>query len=363
MVGLLSLEDLGWSAFFAKQLEKEDVSRGKQAARVVAIHKGACEVSNGVEVRPAKMTGRLRHQARSRSDYPTVGDWVLVKDFDKGEFGRVDRVLERQSVLRRKSAGRSSREQLIASNLDRAFIVQGVGAGFSLKRIERYLVMVHESGIEPVIVLTKRDLLDADACEEVEQEVKCHLPGVPVYLMSNETGEGLAAVTELFEAGMTCCVIGVSGAGKSTLLNRILGEERLFTLPVRESDGKGVHTTTWRELITLENGAHVVDTPGMRELGNMEAESGIGETFEDVQALAAGCRFGDCAHVQTEGGAVVAAVETGVLARERYDHYVRLMSEAARFSAGMVEKREQDRRLARFRRTLQEGRSKPEELE
>jgi ribosome biogenesis GTPase len=363
MVGLLSLEDLGWSSFFADQLEKVDRPSGQQVVRVVAIHKGACDVSNGVEIRPAKMTGRLRHQARSRSDYPTVGDWVLVKDFDKGEFGRVDRVLERRSVLRRKSAGRSSREQLIASNLDRAFIVQGMGSGFSLKRIERYLVMVNESGIEPVIVLTKRDLLTSDACEEVEQEVRQHLPSVQVHLISNETGEGLPVVKALFEPGITCCVVGISGAGKSTLLNRVLGEERLFTLPVRESDGKGVHTTTWRELITLENGGHVIDTPGMRELGNMEAESGIGETFDDIQVLAADCRFGDCAHVYTEGCAVMAAVEAGTLPQERYDHYVRLMSEAARFSEGVVEKREQDRRLARFRRTLQEGRSKPEESE
>jgi ribosome biogenesis GTPase len=360
VVGLLSLVDLGWDEQYAAQVVT-DRDQKLQPARVVAIHKGACDVSNGETVRPAKMTGRLRHRAQSRADYPTVGDWVLVKDFLVGEFGRVERVLERRSVLRRKSAGRTSREQLIAANLDRAFIVQGVGAGFSLKRIERYLVMVNESGIEPVIILTKQDLLEVDACLEVEALVKNHLPGVKVLLMSNETGEGLAETADLFEARLTCCVIGVSGAGKSTLLNRVLGEDRLFTLPVRESDGKGVHTTTWRELITLENGGHVIDTPGMRELGNMEAESGISETFEDIQAWASGCRFGDCAHVQTEGCAVIAAVEAGELPQERYDHYVRLMSEAARFSAGTIEKREQDRRLARFRRTLQEGRAKPED--
>ena len=362
MVGLLSLTDLGWSEQYASQVV-EDRDLKLQPARVVAIHKGACDVSNGGQVRPAKMTGRLRHRAKSRSDYPTVGDWVLVKDFSIGEFGRVERVLQRGSVLCRKSAGRTSHEQLIAANLDRVFIVQGVGAGFSLKRIERYLVMVNESGIEPIIILTKRDLLDPDACIEVEELVKNHLPGVRVLLMSNETGEGLSATLELFEPKLTCCVIGVSGAGKSTLINRVLGEDRLFTLPVRESDGKGVHSTTWRELITLENGSHVIDTPGMRELGNMEAESGIGETFEDIQALALECQFRDCVHVQTEGCAVIKSVETGVLPQERYDHYVRLMSEMALFSAGMIEKREQDRRLARFRRTLLEGFAKPEDEE
>jgi ribosome biogenesis GTPase len=360
VVGLLSLLDLGWNEHYAVQLVT-DRDQKLQPARVVAIHKGACDVSNGELIRPAKMTGRLRHRAQSRADYPTVGDWVLVKDFLVGEFGRIERVLERRSVLSRKSAGRTSREQLIAANLDRIFIVQGVGAGFSLKRIERYLVMVNESGIEPVIILTKRDLLEAEACSKVEALVRSHLPGVNVFLMSNQTGEGLAEVVELFETRLTCCVIGVSGAGKSTLLNRVLGEDRLCTLPVRESDGKGVHTTTWRELITLENGGHVIDTPGMRELGNMEAEIGIGETFEDIQALASGCRFGDCGHVQTKGCAVIAAVEAGELSHERYDHYVRLMSEAARFSEGMIAKREQDRRLARFRRTLREGCVKPED--
>ena len=199
MVGLLSLTDLGWSEQYAVQVV-EDRDLKLQPARVVAVHKGACDVSNGERVRPAKMTGRLRHRAKSRSDYPTVGDWVLVKNFSIGEFGRVERVLERDSVLRRKSAGRTSHEQLIAANLDRVFIVQSMDAGFSLKRIERYLVMVNESGIEPIIILTKRDLLEADACIEVEELVKNHLPGVRVLLMSNETGEGLGAALELFRA-------------------------------------------------------------------------------------------------------------------------------------------------------------------
>ncbi len=348
----MTLEEFGYSAWFDEQIDPETESKLK-VARVTAIHKGECEVSDGEETRSAKMTGRMRHRAKSKLDYPTVGDWVLVKNFDDENFGRIQRVLARQSELKRKTAGRTTRYQLIAANIDTAFIMQTVGPGYNLQRLERYLVMVNESGIEPVVLLSKSDLLEPEELEQKIAEVQERMPGVRLYAFSNVDEEGLDEVMALFEPEKTYCVIGTSGVGKTSLLNKLLGEEDyLFTLPVRESDGKGVHSTTWRELITLDNGAHVVDTPGMRELGNMDVNEGIEETFDDISALAAQCRFNDCSHVNTLGCAVAAAVERGEISAARYSNYVRLMKEAAIHEQSALEKRDQDRKLGRFYRSM-----------
>lgn len=349
----MSLGKLGFNSWFADQIDPETES-DLSVARVIAVHKGECELSDGQAARSARMTGRLRHQARSKLDYPTVGDWVLVKGFDDEGHGRMVRVLDRQSELKRKAAGRASRSQLIAANIDTAFIMQTVGPGYNLPRLERYLVMVNESGIEPVVLLSKTDLIDPEEVAQKTAEVRERMPKVELHAFSNTDRQNLEAVMSLFQPGRTYCVLGTSGVGKTTLLNNLLGEEDyLFTLPVRESDGKGLHSTTWRELIVLENGALVVDTPGMRELGNMDVNEGIGETFDDIAALAAHCRFNDCAHVNTLGCAVEAAVASGELAQARYDNYIRLMKEAAFHEQSVLEKREQDRKLGRFYRSMQ----------
>jgi ribosome biogenesis GTPase len=258
--------------------------------------------------------------------------------------------------LKRKTAGRTYRYQLIAANIDTAFIMQTVGPGYNLQRLERYLVMVNESGIEPVVLLSKSDLLAPEQLDQKMAEVQARMPGVRLYAFSNVDNAGLDEVMELFAAGRTYCVIGTSGVGKTSLLNKLLGEEDyLFTLPVRESDGKGVHSTTWRELITLDHGALVVDTPGMRELGNMDVAEGIDETFDDITALAAQCRFNDCSHVTTPGCAVAAAVERGDLAAARFNNYVRLMKEAAFHEQAALQKRDQDKKLGRFYRSVQDN--------
>ncbi|WP_372806294.1 ribosome small subunit-dependent GTPase A [Pontiella sp.] len=353
----MTLEEFGYSEWFAAQIDPETES-GQTVARVTAIHKGECEVSDGEETHAAKMTGRMRHQATSKLDYPTVGDWVLVKDFEGEGFGRIVRVLDRQSELKRKSSGRTTRHQLIAANIDVAFIMQTLGPGYNLKRLERYLVMVNESGIEPVVLLSKSDLLKPEELAVKIAEVEERMPGIRVFTFSNVDRDGLDEVMALFEPKKTYCVIGTSGVGKTSLLNNLLGEEDyLFTLPVRDKDGKGLHSTTWRELITLDNGAHVVDTPGMRELGNLDVNEGIDETFDDILALSAQCKFNDCSHVLTKGCAVIAAVERGQIAEARYNNYVRLMKEAAFHEQSALEKRDHDKKLSRFyRSTLSQSR-------
>jgi len=354
----MTLEEFGFSPWFRDQLDPDSMD-DLTVARVTAVHKGECEVSDGEATHPAKTTGRLRHRAKSKLDYPTVGDWVLVKDFDHGDFGTIQAVLKRQSELKRKTAGRTTRYQLIAANIDTAFIMQTLGPDYNLKRLERYLVMVNESGIEPVVLLSKSDLLPPEQLAVKIAEVEERMPDVCLHAFSNVNKEGLEEVMALFEPGHTYCVIGTSGVGKTSLLNNLLGEEDyLFTLPVRDKDGKGLHSTTWRELITLDNGAHVVDTPGMRELGNMDVNEGIDETFDDIIALAARCKFNDCSHVGTLGCAVIEAVEKGELPEARYNNYVRLMKEAAFHEQSALEKRDQDRKLGRFYRSVQSNNRK-----
>jgi ribosome biogenesis GTPase len=349
----MTLEEFGFNSWFRDQVDP-DHPGDLTIARVTAVHKGACEVSDGEESRDAKTTGRLRHQAKSKLDYPTVGDWVLVKDFNHEDFGTIQTVLKRQSELKRKTAGRTVCYQLIAANIDTVFIMQSLDSGYNLQRLERYLVMANESGIEPVVLLSKRDLLSEKQLEQIISEVLERVPNVQVLAFSNTDRTGLEEAMALFHPGNTYCIVGSSGVGKTTILNNLLGEEDyLFTLPVREKDGKGVHSTTWRELITLENGAMVIDTPGMRELGNINVTEGINETFDEIFALSSECRFNDCSHIKTPGCAVIQAVEDGTIDRSRYNNFIRLMKEVAVQEQSAIDKRNKDKAASRFHQSIQ----------
>lgn len=325
----MTLEEFGFTPWFQKQIDPS-APKDWKVARITAVHKGWCDISDGEETRPAKTTGKLRREARSTNDYLTVGDWVCATNFTGGDFAMIHSVLERQNTLKRKTAGKEVSHQLIAANIDTAFVIHTLDKGFNLPKLERYLSIVNESGIEPVVLLSKKDLLPAKELKERLAEVEARLPNVPVFAFSNTTGSGLKKVQKLFQRGKTYCLLGASGVGKTSLINSLMGEEDLyFTLPVRESDGKGIHTTTWRELIALDNGALVIDTPGMRELGHLDTGSGIKDTFEEITALEGLCRFRDCAHIKTKGCAVEAAVAEGSVSKDRYTNFIRMRQETA----------------------------------
>jgi ribosome biogenesis GTPase / thiamine phosphate phosphatase len=323
----MTLEEFGFSEWFQEQASQED---GWTVARVTAIHKGWSDISDGETTRPAKSTGKLRHEARSNQNYLTVGDWVRCKDFDDAEFAMIHSVLDRKTELKRKTVGRETTYQLIAANIDTAFVVHTLDKGYNLRKLERYLSIVHDSGIKPIVLMTKKDLLSRADLRDRMAEVQERLPNVPVYALSNIDGSGIKKANKLLFKGKTYCLIGASGVGKTTIINSLLGkEDEYFTLPVREKDGKGIHSTTWRELIVLNNGSLIIDTPGMRELGHLDTAAGINETFEDIAALAVNCQFRDCAHTNTQGCAIAAAVEAGTISKPRYENFIRMRQESA----------------------------------
>ena len=325
----MTLEEFGFSSWFQDQIDSP-LKEGWTVARVTAIHKGWSDICDGETTRPAKSTGKLRREARGSKDYLTVGDWVLCKDFEAGDFAMIHSVLKRKTELKRKTVGRESSFQLIAANIDTAFVVHTLDKGYNLRKLERYLSIVHDSGIKPIVLMTKKDLLSRADLRDRMKEVQERLPNTPVYALSNTTGSGMNKAKKLLHAGDTYCLLGASGVGKTSFINSLLGkEDEYFTLPVREKDGKGIHSTTWRELIVLNNGALMIDTPGMRELGHLDSAGGIDETFEDIVALEGNCQFRDCAHVNTKGCAIEAAVEAGEIAKARYENFIRMRAESA----------------------------------
>ena len=302
---------LGWNAALAEQLEP-----GLVPGRVIAAHRAAYDVQTEDDLVRTRLPGRLLHENTDVA----VGDWVGLGD------GLIRTVLPRSSALVRNAAGRATQAQTLAANIDIAFVVSSLGPELEPRRIERYLVTIWESGATPEIVLTKADRLE-DPWPMVA-EVEAVALGVPVHVVSSITGQGLDALRARIEPGTTAVLVGSSGVGKSTLVNRFVGHEQMAVKEVREDDDEGRHTTSHRELILLPGGGIVIDTPGIRELQLWDAsESGMSETFSDVEELAAECKFNDCTHTSEPDCAVLAAVADGTLSNERLQSWFKLQRE------------------------------------
>ena len=314
---------------------------GLRLARVTAVDRGQCMVSNEVGEVPAKATGAFMGAMQSASDMPCVGDWVCVEYPESEYAATIHRVLPRKSFLRRKSAGKSRKFQMIAANIDVAFIVQSCEYDFNLRRIERYLLMANEGQVEPVLLLTKTDLVSADVLAQLMGSIRTAGIRTGIIALSNVTGSGLDQVRAMMRCGKTYCLVGSSGVGKSTLINRLTGQETVKTGTVSLS-GEGRHTTVRRHLIVLAQGALFIDTPGMREIGIAVAREEMEDNFEDISRLSPDCRFTNCGHSNEPGCAVLAAIADGTLQRERYRNYLKLKAESAlhdRSSAGKGKKR------------------------
>ncbi len=332
--------DAGFAAFFAPFAPS-----GLVPARVVREERGSLLVVTESGPRAAEVAGRLRHAAATRLEFPAVGDWVAVR-LPTGEGpATVAAVLPRRSRIVRRAAGPATRPQVLAANVDALLAVMGLDLDFNGRRLERYVALAREAGAAPVVVLTK-----ADACADVASrvaEAEAAAPGVPVAALSARAGTGLEALAPLLAPGRTLALLGMSGAGTSTLVNRLLGEDRQGVRAVRDSDGRGRHATTRRDLFLLPGGALLVDTPGMRELG-LWAGPGDG-AFPDVAALASACRYRDCSHGSEPGCAVREAAADGRLDPGRLASFEKLRREED-FLA-----RRQDEGLARAERQRWKG--------
>ena len=341
----MNLQDLGWDDGFAASLQPHD---NCIPARVAAQHRGEYDVLTERGEQRAHVAGRLRHDSSSGADLPAVGDWVALRD------ETIHAVLPRRSAFLRKVAFHATEAQVLAANVDTVFVVTGLDADFSPRRIERYLTLAWESGATPALILTKADLCPDPLALLLEAEQVAL--GVSAHVVSNVTGEGLDELTTYLAPAQTIALLGSSGVGKSSLANRLLGAELQATKELAE-DGTGRHTTTARQLFRIPGGAMLVDTPGLREVQLWDADDGIQEAFSDVDELAADCRFNDCAHMREPGCAVQAAIDEGRLPRERLQSYRALQRELRRLAAkqdGRLRSEERKKRVkqARSRRKV-----------
>lgn len=338
---VISLDDLGWNAHFADAFAAA-ASTGQVPGRVALEHNHVLRVLTEHGEQLAEVSGRVKHRASGRHELPAVGDWVVLR-LDEGGRCQITAVLPRQGRFARKAAGEWTEEQVVAANIDTAFLVSGLDGDFNPRRIERYLVLVRDSGARPVIILNKADL--ADDAQDLAASLEEMAPGVPVHVISAASGLGFEALTPYLERGRTVALLGSSGVGKSSIVNRLVGEALLPTRSVRESDSRGRHASVHRQMIQLPGGALIIDTPGMRELQLWGSDAAPADSFEEIASLAADCRFRDCRHRLEPGCAVKAAVDAGTLDAERYAHFIKLDEER-----DVLERRQEEKALLEQKR-------------
>jgi ribosome biogenesis GTPase len=343
----ISIKKLGFHNWFQDRIDPAKVGNG-HIARITTVHKESYIITNEKGDVPAEITGKLMFGADSPLDYPAVGDWVYAQFLDNDSFAVIHDIFPRKSLLKRKTSGKKVEFQLIATNIDTSFIIQSLDANYNLRRLERYMVMINESNIEPVVLLSKSDLLPLNDIEKRIADIHSLMPTLQIVPFSNKDKSGLDRVKDILLPGNTFCLLGSSGVGKTTLLNNLMGEALFETQPVREKDGKGKHITARRQLIRLKDGAMVIDTPGMRELGNIAVDAGIYSTFDEMAELSKQCRYKDCSHIQEQGCAILAALKDGTISQERYQNFVKLHKESAYYEMSYLEKRRKDKKFGKF---------------
>lgn len=345
------IEDLGWDDFFESkkiELKLDNFS----IARVIAEYKGSYKVRSENGEFLAKITGKQIFKSKSREDYPAVGDWVIITEFNN-EQAIIQSVLPRKTIIKRRfgdknKSGEKNDVQIIATNIDVAFIVESVGRDYNVNRFERYLAIIENTGIKPVVVINKIDLISPEELNYKSSEIKSRLNGIDIIQSSIVNGQGLDNLKAYIEKGKTYCFLGSSGVGKSSLINKLLGKDNIKTGNISSYSYRGKHVTTSREMYFLKSGGIVIDNPGIREVGMADASSGVGNVFDEIEILAGKCKYSDCTHVHEPGCEVLAALKDGRLDEDRYSNYINLKEETEYFKMSELEKREKNRSFGKF---------------
>jgi ribosome biogenesis GTPase / thiamine phosphate phosphatase len=343
---MTKLSDKGFDQWF--QSHVSDLRQeGRDIARISAVDRGSYLIRHQTGEVPAELAGKFYFQVESSVDLPCVGDWVTVQYHSNDTAAIIHEVFPRKTFLRRKSAGDKVDFQMIAANIDVAFIVQSCHFDFNARRMDRYLVMAADGGVEPIVVLTKTDLITPAELEQKLAAIGSSTIAARVLTLSNITGIGFGEFQKVLVSGRTYCMLGSSGVGKTTLINRLIGQDAFDTRAV-SGTGEGTHTTARRQLIVLNQGAMLIDTPGMREMGLLGASEGVNQGFEDIVRLSLNCRYPNCSHAQEPGCAVRAAVVSGALTEDHYSSYIKLKKESEYHELSYLDKRKKDRAFGRF---------------
>ncbi len=352
----MNLEDLGYNIGFEK-FRLDNKLDGFEIGRVISVHKERYIVKTDRGEFDAEITGNMRFTAKGREDFPAVGDWVALINYDP-DFSIIHKILPRFSIISRQAVGQTGEIQIIAANIDVAFLIQAVDRDFNINRFERYLTICYASKVNPVIVLTKTDLINDKKLAEITDTIQERIKNVSVIAISNETQDGYDALKKIIEKGKTYCMLGSSGVGKSTLVNNLSGRNRMRTNAISESTNKGRHVTSHREMIVLENGGILIDNPGMREVGIADSSGGLEITFDRIVGLSKNCKFKDCTHANEVGCSVLEAVENGEIDRNSYENYRKMEREKAHFEASVAEKRSHDKQFGKMMKNYKKDMNK-----
>lgn len=342
----MNIYDLGYTKDFEDYRIKNSLS-DFEVGRIITEHKERYVVLTCNGEFEAEIIGNMRFTAKNREDFPAVGDWVAISVFDT-ESAIIHKILPRLSTIKRQAVGHYGEVQIIATNIDYAFLMQAIDRDFSINRFERFLTICFAAKVQPIIILTKIDLIDKKRIAELTESIKQRIKDIPVYAISNETHYGYYALTKTMSKGKTYCMLGSSGVGKSTLLNNLSGENVMKTGEISESSNKGRHVSSHRELIVLENGGILIDNPGMREVGITDSSYGLETTFDVIYSLAEECKFKDCNHTNDMGCAVLKAVKNGVIEKSTYENYLKLEKEKEHFESTVAEKHKKDKDFSKM---------------
>ncbi len=341
----IKIEDLGYNAFFKSNRKKLKLD-GFSIARVIVEYRGAYKVRNTNGEYLAKITGKQMFKASSREDYPAVGDWVAITELG-AERAVIHEVLPRRTMIKRKYSNKNE-TQIIATNIDVAFVVESVNRDYNLNRFERYFAIANDGGVKPAIILNKIDLISKEERDSKMAQLKNRFSDTDIILTSTITNEGLNELKTHISSGKTYCFLGSSGVGKSSLINKLLGENVIKTEDISLSTGRGKHATTNREMYFLKNGGIVIDNPGMREVGMTDTSAGIDSLFDEIITLAKKCKYIDCTHTHEPGCEVLSALKSGKLDEDKYSNYINLKKEAEHYEMTELEQREKDRKFGKF---------------